>query len=119
MPYVAEHADALQKVDEKGAPVTFTKETPGTYDAETDEFVGPTQTTVQGHAVEIPGDPEMYEQLELILSQAITLLFVPTTIGQLPSVESTVIWAGKVFTVKEFVPIRPDGTAIAARVIVT
>lgn len=110
--------DALEMVKEFGAPVTFTLTTPGTYDETTGNHSSPTEVTVKGHAVQDEGDPVRYRELELIESEAPTLLFAPNVIGTLPAVGSSVSWGGAGFKASDIAPIAPDGTAIAASIIV-
>jgi hypothetical protein len=98
--------------------ITFTRTVPGTYDAATDTWTTPTETTVTGNAVQVRGDADTYRALSLIQSQAPTLLFTPTTYGQLPLPGDQVTWAEDVYTVRDVAPIQPDGVAIMARVIV-
>lgn len=119
MDYTSIHAKALKRVQAKGAPVSFVKETPGAYDPIEDVTLPPTQEIIDGYAVEVPGDPEEYQTLELIGKGAITLFFVPTTFGEAPALHSTITWAGEVHTIQSVGPIRPAGDLIAARVIVT
>lgn len=119
MDYVAKHARALEKLEEAGVAVSFRVSTPGEYNELTDEIGEPTITSVDGRAVEIPADPEEYEARNLILSQTITLFFVPTVMGELPDQHSTVAWAGSLRTVSALIPIRPAEVVIAAKVMVT
>jgi hypothetical protein len=116
--YAATHARALAAVATKGAPVTFTHTTHGAHTPSTDAFSAPSVVTVTGKAIEDEGDPEEYRALELIGQSPATLFFVPDTLGQLPPRQSAVSWAGSDRTVREVFPLRPDGTAIAARVVV-
>lgn len=106
MDYVAKHTKALQKVRDNGAPVTFSQPYPAT-------------GNITGQAVELPGDPEEYQALELIGQEPITLFFVPDVFGDSPALRSVVPWAGKDRVVARIFPIRPDGTMIAARVVAT
>lgn len=117
MSFEGKHSDALAKVRRYGAPVSFDTTTPGEYNPATDTQEDPVVSSVAGHAVETPGDPEEYEVLELIGTGAVTLMFVPTVYGETPKLGSTAHWAGALRTVKQIFPIRPDGVLIAARVI--
>ena len=118
MGYATDHAGAVADIRDAGAPVTFSRTTPGTYNATTDTYTAPKTTTVVGHAVGTRGDPVRYQALSLVELAAPTLLFAPTTYGELPALGSTVTWAGIVHTVRDIQPIAPDGTAIIARIIV-
>jgi hypothetical protein len=100
----------------KGAPVTFTHVTPGTYDPATDTSTGGTTVTVTGSAMQIEGDPEVYARLGLIQSENPTLLFAPSVVGVLPVLGSTVVWGTDTLTVKDVEPLAMAGIATAARI---
>jgi hypothetical protein len=100
----------------KGAPVTFTFGTAGSYDPLTGITTGGTVATVTGTAMQIEGDPEAYAALGLIQSENPTLLFRPDTIGQMPALGSTVAWGADTLTVKDLEPLAMNGIATAARV---
>jgi hypothetical protein len=116
MSYTATHGRALRTVTKKGTAVTFTLTTPGTYDETTDTWSTPVTDTCAGYAVEMEGDPKEYA--DLITQNPATLFFTPSTFGDLPALDSVGTWAGASRTVKRIFPLRPDGTVIAARVIV-
>lgn len=118
MSAVGNHLKALRKTTARGSAVTFSITTPGEHDPLTDTYGDPTVTTVEGFAVEIPAEPEEYEAFSLTIESSLMLFFVPTIIGQKPAMGSVVTWAGSPRTVKGVLPIRPDGTIIAAKVIV-
>ena len=118
MSYESDHAGALADVAEAGAAVTFTLERAGLYDPATDTSTGATTTTVAGYAVQVEGDPERYRALGLVEGEAPTLLFVPSTFGALPPLGARVTWASASYTVRAVDPLRPDGNAILANVIV-
>lgn len=118
MNYTAKHAQALKKVERDGVAVEFKRSTPGVYNPETDTHSPPTEQSVLGFAVELPGDPEEYAELELIPLEPVTLLFVPEVMGETPMQNGQVYWAGKTRTVKQIFPYRPAGVLLAARVIV-
>ena len=101
--------------------VTFAHVVPGAYDPETETWGAPTTTTVTGAAIRVRGVPETYRAPTLIESQAPTLLFTPTTYGELPALGDTVTWppvGGTTYTVRDINPIAPDGVAIMARIVV-
>lgn len=116
--YTTDHADALADVTDAGAAVTFTLQSPGTYNESTDTWTTGATTTVSGYAVEVKADPDTYERLSLVRSQAPSLFFTPTTYGDLPTPGYSVPWGGKTYTVKDVAPLSPDGTAIAATVVI-
>lgn len=102
----------------KGAAVTFTSSTPGTYNPATDTTTGATPVTVNGQAMEVDGDPELYTQLELIESENPTLLFKPSTVGELPVLGASVVWGGDTYLVKNIKRLAMAGTPTAARIVV-
>ena len=105
--------------------VTFTRTTPGVMNETDGTFSAPTVTTISGNAVQVRGNPEVYQRLSLVLSQAPTLFFIPTTYGLLANTASmvrpgdTVAWVGENFTVRDVECIAPDGVVVAARIIVS
>jgi hypothetical protein len=103
----------------KGAPVTFSKTIPGTYDAPTDTSTPPTTLTVDGFAMQIEGDPDLYTALGLIESDNPTLAFAPKTRGVLPTLGFVVPWGGETLTVKNIKPLAMAGIATAARIVVS
>lgn len=96
--------------------VTFSRTTQ-TYTPTTGTMTSAT-TTVVGNAVRVRGDAEVYKSLGLIQSEAPTLFFTPTTYGQCPQPGDTVNWSSTTYTVRDVNPIAPDGTVIAARVVI-
>ena len=98
--------------------VTFTHVAPGTYDATTDTWTSPITTTVTGNAMQVRGDPETYKALGLVEYEAPTLLFVPSTYGEVPEPGYTVEWASTTYTVKSVQPLQPDGYVILAKVVI-
>lgn len=111
------HTAVLKTVRNKGTAVTVTRASDEVYD-ETDSVASGSSSDISGYAVEILGDPEEYAATELVGSAPATLWFVPETPGSLPTLRSTVPWAGETKTVRAAYPVRPDGTGIAARLVV-
>lgn len=103
----------------KGAPATFTKTTPGTYDPSTDTNTAPVTVAVDVLAMEVDGDPDLYRQLGLIESENPTLLVRPVVPGTLPLLGSTVAWGGETFTAKNIKRLAMNGVATAARIVVS
>ncbi len=99
--------------------VTFSSTSPGTYNAATDTWSGGSTSTVTGRAFQKRGNPKVYEALKLIEADALTLLFIPTTYGQLPGLGWTVVWGGLTYTVRSILPIAPDSVAIGATIVVS
>lgn len=103
----------------KGAPVTFTQTTPGVYDGTTGTWSADATVTVDGYAMQIDGDPDLYSQLGLIESENPTLLFTPKIVGVIPSLGMTVPWGGEILTVKNRKKLAMNGVATAARIVVS
>ncbi len=117
MSYATDHAGAFLDVTAAGAAVTFSKQV-RTVDPLTGQSTV-AETTVVGVATRVAGQPRQYEQLKLIETDAVTLLFVPTTYGESPEVGMEVTWGGVVYTVQAVQPLEPDGTDILAKVVVS
>jgi len=123
MSYERQHATAVRLLKAKGVAVTFSKSVPGTHDVTTDTYSPPSTTSVAGYAVQVqprsPADVERYRQLSLVPGEAPTLEFVSTTFGSAPELGSTATWAGLTVTVRDIVPVQPDGTPILFRIVVS
>lgn len=81
----------------------------------------PAQTTITGSAIQVRGRPQRYMALGLNLTTMPTLVFTPTTYGEVPEPGDVVTWPatnGKVYSVKDVDPIAPDGVVIVARVVI-
>lgn len=128
--YAVDHADALADVAEAGASVSFTRTTGQTVSDSTDVATGGTVVTVTGYAIEAENKSTGARQGEtggyvfrtsgLVHQTALELFFVPSTYGDLPLVDDTLTWNGADMSVKQVVPINPDGRgAIAATVSVS
>ena len=118
MSYADDATGARNDLADAGASVTFTQQTPGVYDEATDTFTGAATVTVAGSAVEVGGDPNVYAALELVQSEAPTLLFSSSTYGALPALGASVTWGGAVYTVRSVDAVAPDGVAILATIVV-
>jgi len=118
--YAAEHATALEMIEEAGSPLTFYAAGEGTYAEATDSWTAPdTVTSVEGHAVGVKGDMVRYRELGLTQQGLATLLFAPSTAGERPEPGYTATWNGALHTVKNVEPFAPDGTVLFSRVIVS
>lgn len=115
--YAEDHASALADVTEAGAAVTFTR-TANSYTPSTDVSVI-TTTTVEGYAIRDKGNPLTYQSLGLKQSEAPTLFFVPSTLGEMPAPGDTCSWRSLTFSVKDVTQVEPDGEPIAAFVVVS
>jgi hypothetical protein len=103
----------------KGAAVTLTGVTPGTYDPATDTTTGGSTVTLAGHAMQIDGDPDLYTQLGLIESENPTLLFKPAS-GSVPDVLGwTIVWGGETLTIKNVTRLAMAGVTTAAKLVVS
>jgi hypothetical protein len=103
----------------KGAPVTFTQTTPGVYDGTTGQWSDDVTVTVEGYAMQISGNPDLYTQLGLIESANPTLSFTPKTLGVVPALGMTVVWGGDTLTVKNINPLAKAGIATKAHIVVS
>lgn len=118
MSYADDATGARNDLADAGASVTFTQQTPGVYNEATDTFTGAATVTVAGSAMEIAGDPDTYAALELVQSEAPTLLFSASTYGALPGLGASVTWGGAAYTVRSVDALAPDGVAILATIVV-
>jgi hypothetical protein len=114
--FAAEHAGAYADILANGVAVTFTTAT-RTHTPATDTFGTAVTSTVTGAALRVRGDAKTYREMQLTQSGLVTLLFAPTTYGDLPELGSTVTWEGQTQTVVAVNPVSPDGFAIIARVV--
>lgn len=90
------------------------------HDPDTDE-ISIIDTAVLGLAVKVRGEPEQYRTLELVETDAPTLMFVPKVYGDRVDVGDLVTWpptGGREHTVRACFHVEPDGVVIASRVIV-
>jgi hypothetical protein len=119
MAYESEHASAVADIRAAGAPVTFTREKPGEYDAATDSWTEPMDwASADGWAMQVAGDPRQYERLGLVEIEAPTLMFAAERFGVAPGLGDAVTWADRRMTVKSVLPFAPAGVAIFAYVVV-
>jgi hypothetical protein len=117
--YAPDHAAALADVADAGADADFTFEDPGTLDEATGLYTSASTTTVSGKAIQTRGNPKTYERLSLKQSEAPSLFWVPDTLGQLPLPDYRITWGGRALVARDIDPIAPNGTAIAARIVVS
>lgn len=121
--YATRHDALLGRVAIGGAAITFTKpttssNTPATYDSNSDTPAAPpNETTVSGMAVEDSAE-QTYAPSSQVQTATRTLLFVPTTYGELPEPGATCTWAGDGATIVSVDPIAPNGVPIGARVVI-
>lgn len=103
----------------KGAPVVFSQTTPGVYDGTTGAWTDDVTVTVEGYAMKIAGDPDLYKTLGLVESTSPTLSFTPKVRGVIPPLGFTVVWGGVPLTVKDVNPLAMNGIATAAHLVVS
>lgn len=103
----------------KGAPVTFSHGTPGTYDPATDTTTGGSVATVTGRAMQVAGDPDLYSRLGLIESDNPTLFFKPDTAGEMPPLGASVPWGNETLIVKNVKANAMNGTPTEAFIVVS
>lgn len=120
--YTATAALALQLVGQAGAPVTFTLVANSAYNPLTDVGSAPVTTTLAGFAVQTRGDPVVYSDLELIESEAPTLIFTPATYtgtpADVPILNALVTWNGLVYGVRWTRTVSPSGSAILTKLVI-
>jgi len=112
----AAYDKALSKVRAKGVPFLFHGTKQGTHYPLTGIFTAPTDVLINGFAVEITKDAQVYEKLQLSQETTITLLFVPNIIGLSPELGYTASYAGTTRTVSHIKRYEPDGNVIACEV---
>jgi hypothetical protein len=116
---VKQHMVAKVGAAKNGVSVTFTLATPGIYDGTTDTFSSATTSTWTGTAQRVAGDAKRYAELNLVESEAPTLLFTPDTLGDTPALNSSCSFSGVVYVVRDVNPWAPDGTTRTCRVVVS
>ena len=116
MSYRDQHTGALATLTERGAAVTFTQTT--TDYTPTTGIQTVSTSTVVGYAIRAKGDPRQYADLGLVQREPVTLVFTPTTYGQVPALGATVTWNSTTYIVENVSPVAPDGNAILSRVVI-
>jgi hypothetical protein len=119
MTYALDHASAYADILAAGAAITFTKAVPGTMTPGSGVFSGASSSAVAGVAIRDKGDPKRYEALKLTQTEAVTLLFAPSTYGQMPELNAVGVFAGVTYRVRDVEPVAPDGNVIIASIVVT
>ena len=61
-------------------------------------------------AIEIPGDPDTYQTLNLVASNPVTLLVAASGLTVRIEAGVQIAWGGVVYTTKLATPVVPDGT---------
>lgn len=106
--YASEAQDALDMITEFGAPVVFVA----------DAWKGGTiAADVTGQAVEIEGDPDTLQTLNLIQRNPVTLIVAAQGLGLTVTPGLSFRWADKPYTVQLATPLAPDGTPIVWTVV--
>lgn len=107
---------ALATIEAKGAAVSFA---PGgsaagsMYDPLTNQWSGGSSDSWPGSAVQIPGDPDRFAALKLMLTDPITLLVAAKNLTAAPTPGMSMVWDGVLYTVKDVEPVAPAGSASA------
>ena len=117
--YAADHADALASIAEAGAPVTFSfLHGDGTYAADIDYETTAPAESVSGSAIRVKEATSIRTSVPETerVRDVVTLLFVPSTLGQEPRQDMLVTWGGQVYAVKAVDPVAPDGSSLLMRV---
>lgn len=110
---VAERTRAV--IAKKGADVVFVDldEGSGAYNPLTDTWSGgPTATAVTGAAVEVPGDPDRFAALGLVLANPVVLLVAATGLEITPAPGMAFTWGGVTYTIKNVEKVAPDGVTV-------
>lgn len=120
MKYASDHAGAYADIAEAGAPLTFTRETPGEYDEATGLWSEPTTESVRAVAIEIVPrrnqDSEAYRAATMNRTSHRLLLAAAATYGEIPGPGWGCVWGGKAYSVATLLgSTAPDGTAILFR----
>jgi hypothetical protein len=116
--YAATATRTLATIKKKGAPVVFDGAgTPATYDPLTDLWSGGSPAQATGSAVQVPGDPDQFRALSLVLVNPVTLLVAASGLAIVPVPGNTFTWAGTKYTVRHSEPVAPDGVPILHTVI--
>ena len=113
----SEHERVLKDLEKAGRPAIFT-ETARVYTPETG-LSSISQITVSGHAIRTRGNKRQYEKLGLVERDTVSLLFAPTTFGEVPSTGMKVDWGNFDYIVRWVARIAPDGGAIISRVVIS
>lgn len=120
MTYAEEHAGALEAVAETGSAWTFTLASPGV-SLPGGGFSGASTQTVSGYAIQVKGEGQDlyagYEGGETNERYPLTLLFVPSTLGEVPPLLSVGRSGSISRRVKKRRSVAPDGVAIATYVV--
>ena len=107
--YAAVHKRVLKTLQSSGAvAIDFQK-----------RMTGRPAVSVTGFVLEIPGDPEEYNEQNLSPTETSTLFFVPDTFGKMPELGSQITWAEEIMTVRAVRPLRPAGVSVGGKVLVS
>ena len=115
--YTGDYTSALADVQAAGSAVTFSP-VGGAFTPGTGVIGASAVSAVSGYAISSKNNPLTYARLSLSEAEAQTLFFVPSTYGAAPALASTVSWGGVTYAVKDVATVAPNGTAIAARVVI-
>jgi hypothetical protein len=110
--YARATATAQRLVSQKGAALTITRTTPGTY-SPTGGVSGSVVTTAVGNAVaKSPSraDSERMRALELIETATVILLVSSVGLAFAPTPGDTLAWSGATYTVRDVVTLAPNAT---------
>lgn len=113
MTYTATRSRAFDTLERKGASVTVTYRTPGTYDPATGASTVSTATaTAKGVILPFSQGLRKLGNTNIVLGDEQLLLSALNTAGAAltqPKVDDTVTIGGKVHNIVEVSPLRPDG----------
>lgn len=120
--YTEIHAAALAAIANEGFAVTFSKDSTVGYDQLTDTLPAPASSTstIVGYAKWIPGGkPTTNEPSVAVETASPRLLFVPTTLGQMPAPNAYLDINSTTYVLESRDDVAPDGTAIGAYLLVS
>lgn len=124
--YAQDRRDALTEIRAAGAAVAFEYDVPGAYDDATGREAAPATLRADGYAVDVTaatreqGKADRIAQLVAggaALVDPVELLVAAEGLAFEPRPSHRMTWAGKVYVVKEAVPLAPDGTPITFTVV--
>ena len=114
--YAGIRSTAASLIAAKGAAVTLSRVSAGTYDPTTNTATGGSTTDYAVVAVAKKGnalrDPERFARLGLQRTASVTLLVAAQGLAITPQDGDRIGWGGVTYTVREVEPVAPDGAGI-------
>lgn len=110
--YDAVATRTLAAITKKGAAVLFGVAAGNVYNPLTDTWSGGTVSFATGRAVEIPGDPNRFQALGLVLTNPVTLLVAAQGLTIEPAPGMSLTWGGVGYTIMNVDRVAPDGETL-------